>query len=206
MAEIKKQPKERCPANGGNEICTNGKDTYHKWNVENSDAGCNFCGKKKMNNQPERCCEERHKANEGHRGFVCECFCYSTPKERCKEKIGCCSKNCDCPDKECTELHTNFCSRCSKVAPKQEECYGMVIETAERIVIDYANFSGREDAHRAEFRAETIKHLQNLVLSSEERVRNRRNAEIYIMMHECDEKGWDLKKFIAVFGELFVKE
>ena len=38
-----------------------------------------------------------------------------------------------------------------------------IIETAERIVIDYANLSGRENANRAEFRERVIKHLTNFL-------------------------------------------
>ena len=34
-----------------------------------------------------------------------------------------------------------------------------LVETAEMIVIDYANLSGRESANRAEFRQEVLKHL-----------------------------------------------
>ena len=47
---------------------------------------------------------------------------------------------------------------------------GSVIETAERIVIDYANFSGRESAHRAEFREAVIKNLRSLLLSQQEQL------------------------------------
>ena len=38
-----------------------------------------------------------------------------------------------------------------------------ISETAERIVIDYANLSGRDIEHRAEFRERVIKHLKNLL-------------------------------------------
>lgn len=44
--------------------------------------------------------------------------------------------------------------------PKKEN---HLIETAELIVIDYANFSGRESAHRAEFREKVIKHISSLL-------------------------------------------
>lgn len=37
-----------------------------------------------------------------------------------------------------------------------------IIETAERIAIDYANLSGRETANRSEFRERVLKHLNNL--------------------------------------------
>lgn len=36
-----------------------------------------------------------------------------------------------------------------------------IIEYAERISIDYANLSGRESAHRAEFRDRVIEHLSS---------------------------------------------
>lgn len=32
-----------CSDPRGNHLCTNGKDTYHCWNMENSD-GCPYCG------------------------------------------------------------------------------------------------------------------------------------------------------------------
>jgi len=38
---------------------------------------------------------------------------------------------------------------------------GILLETVERIVIDYANLSGRESANRAEFREEVTKHLKS---------------------------------------------
>ena len=42
----------------------------------------------------------------------------------------------------------------------QEQIEKTTIEIAERIVIDYANFSGRESANRAEFREKTIQNLR----------------------------------------------
>ncbi len=38
-----------------------------------------------------------------------------------------------------------------------------VIELAEMIVIDYANFSGREEANRAAFRDHTINNLRSKI-------------------------------------------
>lgn len=38
-----------------------------------------------------------------------------------------------------------------------------LVETAEKIVIDYANLSGRETAHRAEFRELVLQHLFSLL-------------------------------------------
>lgn len=40
---------------------------------------------------------------------------------------------------------------------------GKIVETAERIVIDYANCSGREDTNRAAFRGMVTGHLNLLV-------------------------------------------
>jgi len=40
--------------------------------------------------------------------------------------------------------------------------YDIISEIAERIVNDYANLSGRETAHRAEFRLRVMKHLEKL--------------------------------------------
>lgn len=45
-----------------------------------------------------------------------------------------------------------------------------IVELAERIVIDYANLSGRETANRPEFRKRVLKHLtehENLVREDE---------------------------------------
>lgn len=42
-----------------------------------------------------------------------------------------------------------------------------IIEIAERIVIDYANLSGRETANRAEFRKRVITHLRKLQKETE---------------------------------------
>ena len=44
-----------------------------------------------------------------------------------------------------------------------EELNKKIIEIAERIVIDYANLSGRESANRAEFRKRVIDHLADFV-------------------------------------------
>lgn len=41
----------------------------------------------------------------------------------------------------------------------------IIIATAERIVIDYANLSGRESAHRAEFRNRVVEHLCTSLIS-----------------------------------------
>lgn len=41
-----------------------------------------------------------------------------------------------------------------------------VVETSERIVIDYANLSGRESANRGEFRKCVTEHLQSFLLTS----------------------------------------
>ena len=40
--------------------------------------------------------------------------------------------------------------------------YNIISEIAERIVIDYANLSGRDIEQRAEFRERVIKHLEKL--------------------------------------------
>jgi hypothetical protein len=34
-----------CPDERGNDLCSNGIDTYHDWNVKR-DVGCYYCGKK----------------------------------------------------------------------------------------------------------------------------------------------------------------
>lgn len=46
-----------------------------------------------------------------------------------------------------------------------KEIKGLIIQTTEKIVIDYANFSGREDAHRSEFRQKTEKNIVELYTS-----------------------------------------
>ena len=55
-----------------------------------------------------------------------------------------------------------------------------IAETAERIVIDYANLSGRESANRAEFRQRVIKHLEALHRKEMEEVRQ------HIRCGKCD--------------------
>lgn len=39
----------------------------------------------------------------------------------------------------------------------------LIEEIVERIVIDYANLSGRETSNRSEFRKRVIQHLDNLL-------------------------------------------
>jgi hypothetical protein len=47
-----------------------------------------------------------------------------------------------------------------KDTPDGQTHHDPIIECAERIVIDYANLSGRETANRAEFRKRVIEHLR----------------------------------------------
>ena len=49
-----------------------------------------------------------------------------------------------------------------------KELEGILIETAERIVIDYANFSGRESDNRGYFREKVINHLESLLQKQQE--------------------------------------
>ena len=58
------------------------------------------------------------------------------------------------------------------------------IEIAERIVIDYANFSGRESENRGKFREKVLEHLlfhRNTIL---EEIQNLIIEEILICYHE----------------------
>lgn len=57
--------------------------------------------------------------------------------------------------------------------PNEELREDKIIETAERIVIDYANFSGRESAHRAEFREKTINNLRSLLTSQQQALKEK---------------------------------
>ena len=45
---------------------------------------------------------------------------------------------------------------------KHPEIDGIIYEIAERIVIDYANLSGRDIEHRAEFRGRILKYLEKV--------------------------------------------
>jgi len=55
---------------------------------------------------------------------------------------------------------------------------GVKEEIIERIVIDYANLSGRESAHRAEFREKVAKHLDNLLQAEKENILKMVDCEI----------------------------
>ena len=57
-----------CPDKRGNELCTDGKHTYHEWNITHGD-GCNFCHSKYFFSL-RKChiCEEEIKEN-----IYCEC-------------------------------------------------------------------------------------------------------------------------------------
>lgn len=46
---------------------------------------------------------------------------------------------------------------------KEAPQFDPVTETVEKIVIDYANLSGRESANRAEFRERVRKHIEQLI-------------------------------------------
>ena len=60
-----------------------------------------------------------------------------------------------------------------------------LVETAERIVIDYANISGRESANRAEFRQEVIKHLTTFA----EKIREGIVEEVEGMRNNVEKRG-----------------
>ena len=51
-----------------------------------------------------------------------------------------------------------------------------IIELTERIVIDFANLTGRETESRAEFRALVYKHLEDFVNDFEKRLEEYRNS------------------------------
>ncbi len=63
----------------------------------------------------------------------------STKKEKC----------CGCPEEQ--DICRGECM-CHHSQSESIEWGGLVTETAERLVIEYANLSGRETANRAEFR------------------------------------------------------
>lgn len=52
----------------------------------------------------------------------------------------------------------------------EEQLRGNITETAERIVIDYANCSGREDLNRSQFRGMVIGHLVDFYQSELESI------------------------------------
>ena len=64
-----------------------------------------------------------------------------------------------------------------------------IIETTERIVIDYANLTGRETESRAEFRALVYSHLKDFLFDYTEEIRKIIEGEIYGMkgIEECGE-------------------
>lgn len=86
----------------------------------------------------------------------------------------------------CDESHVCskcVCKRCKTMNLETMECDcpsstldGIVIETAERIVIDYANCSGRETENRSAFRGMVIGHLNSLL--------SKRDAEIREMLEQ----------------------
>ena len=49
---------------------------------------------------------------------------------------------------------------------KKEKQYDILAEITERIVIDYANLSGRESEHRAEFREKVLEYLSNFYIQA----------------------------------------
>ena len=55
-----------------------------------------------------------------------------------------------------------------KDSPEGQTHYDLISEISERIVIDYANLSGRDIEHRAEFRDRVVKHLLDLLNQAKE--------------------------------------
>ena len=88
-----------------------------------------------------------------------------------KHNIGGKSVCCECAGK----------TDCSNMTPLQKE----IVETAERIVIDYANLSGRESEHRAEFREKVISHLCQSFIRFAHSVIEQRTSKLEQL--RCDE-------------------
>lgn len=61
---------EKCPDSRGNELCTNGKDTYHEYNTKYA-SGCTFCHK---DTQKDKCCN-RCPCTHIPYGGICVCRC-----------------------------------------------------------------------------------------------------------------------------------
>lgn len=99
---------------------------------------------------------------------------------------------------------------------KESNWEGLVVETAERLVINYANLSGREDANRAEFRKRAIELLRPAFLSVAQEtrgdtlkeaikvVRNRSNTKAYSEgdneLARENKAGWN--SCLAFIGDL----
>jgi hypothetical protein len=66
-----------------------------------------------------------------------------------------------------------------KDTPKRKWA-GLAVEVTERIVIDYANFSGRESDNRAEFRARTLKNVEEAFAKIEQGAREEGYKKGYI--------------------------
>lgn len=70
------------------------------------------------------------------------------------------------PDETVKECSNPKCNYCHVVSPTvTEEWRAKMMETAERIVIDYADCSGRQTANRSAFRGMVIGHLLPLLSS-----------------------------------------
>lgn len=100
----------------------------------------------------------------------------------------CNCKEMSCP-KDCTKNHTHkgfFCEVCNPVHTDQFE--GKIIETSERITIDYATLSGRETEHRAEFRNRVTEHLTSLVHHIREETEREMMGKVKEFRHEHRDK------------------
>ena len=83
------------------------------------------------------------------------------------------------------------CLTCGFLETPKDKCS----ETVERIVIDYANLSGRESANRAEFRKRTQEHISSLLKAQKEKIGQ-------IM---ADTLSVDTKKSFQEVGEMYKK-
>ncbi|MBI4029088.1 MAG: hypothetical protein HY376_01865 [Candidatus Blackburnbacteria bacterium] len=75
------------------------------------------------------------------------------------------------------EFYCNATLPCSKHTPqkrgmKTQSLTDIATETAERIVIDYANFSGRDSSLRAQLRESALKHITQALAQREKEERN----------------------------------
>ena len=85
---------------------------------------------------------------------------------------------------DCRAMTNHICGKCFLPNKFMKKEISKEIEIAERIVIDYANFSGRESENRGKFREEVLKHLLSYRNTILEEVQNLIVEEILVCHKE----------------------
>ena len=88
------------------------------------------------------------------------------------------------------------------IKQREKEFDDIITEVVERIVIDYANLSGRETANRAEFRERTRKHLSKTIRGMVEKLCKLAKPYYFTRKSDKETMAVPLKEIQQILEEL----